>query len=297
MTGPVLVLGNFDGVHKGHRAVIAAGKKLAKEIGVPAKVMTFEPHPRRLFRPQDPPFRLTTPTQKIKYLMATGVDEVITLPFTSHLAAMSAEEFTEKILRQKYKAAHIVAGYDFEFGHGRGGNMVKLAEWLHPHHIGVTVVSSAADETGEVYSSTRIRALLQKGDVAGAADLLGAPFTIEGVVEKGDGRGRTLSFPTANISMGDYIRPAFGVYAARARKVSGGAEYLAAVNIGCRPSVGGTVERLEAHLLDFQETIYGQEWMISLHHFIRAETKFPDLAALRSAIAKDVAVVVQRFWP
>ncbi|MDR3423464.1 MAG: bifunctional riboflavin kinase/FAD synthetase [Alphaproteobacteria bacterium] len=287
MKGGVFALGNFDGVHRGHRAVIDAAVAKARALRTSACVLTFEPHPRAFFHPHEPPFRLTPFAAKQDLLKACGVDEVIPLPFTQEIAQVSARDFAEVILLKRFGAQHVVAGHDYIFGHKRGGDMQKLAAWLAPHHIGVTAVAAAGEE-GEVFSSTRIRELLLQGEVRAAAQMLGRSWAIAGTVVKGATRGRKIGVPTANIDLGDYLRPKFGVYAVRAGRVGEAVAHRGVANIGLRPTVGGLRENLEAHLFAFDQDIYGQEWQFALTRFIRPERKFDSMEALRRQIERDI---------
>jgi len=286
--GGVFALGNFDGVHRGHHAVIQAALAYAREQRLPAHVLTFEPHPRQILDPSADPFRLTPAPVKTRLLKALGIDDVITLDFTSALAALSAEDFVTRVLIGRYRVQHIVAGFDFVFGHRRGGNLHNLRSLSSPHGAGVIDVPAQRDEKGEIISSSRARAALRQGDVATARAILGRPWSIAGTVEPGDNRGNVLGFPTANIALGEYLRPLFGVYTAMARPIGKETSLPGVVNIGIRPTVGGGGERLELHLFQPYSDLYGQEWEVELHHFIRPEQVFPDLEALRDQIAKDI---------
>ena len=287
MKGGVFALGNFDGVHRGHRAIIDAAVEKARGMRIPARVLTFEPHPRAFFQPHSPPFRLTPLAVKESLLKAYGIDDVVVLPFTAEVAHLSAEDFIEQVLLKRFGAEHLVAGHDFIFGYKRGGDMKKLAAWLAPHQIGVTEIEAMGDE-GEVFSSTRIREMLLEGEVEAATEILGHEWSISGEVMRGAGRGRKIGIPTANILLGAYLRPKFGVYAVRAGRVGGALTYHGVANIGLRPTVDGENENLEAHLFDFNQDIYGQEWQFALTHFIRPEKKFENLEALKAQIMKDI---------
>ena len=288
MKGGIFALGNFDGVHLGHRQVLDAVVERARAQGVPARVLTFEPHPRAVFQPHLPPFRLTPEAVKERLLKACGIDNVSVLPFTPEFAQILAQDFVEQILRDRFGVQHIMAGHDFVFGHKRGGDMDKLAAWLAPYQIGVTAVAPLVDAGGLAFSSTRVRALLQQGAVGEAADILGRDWSISGTVIKGAARGRTIGVPTANVALGDYLRPRFGVYAVRAGRVGEALTYRGVANIGMRPTVGGSSENLEAHLFDFDQDIYGQEWEFALTRFIRPERKFDDFEALKTQISQDI---------
>ncbi|HYE49957.1 MAG TPA: bifunctional riboflavin kinase/FAD synthetase [Azospirillaceae bacterium] len=286
--GAAVALGNFDGVHRGHRAVIAEAQARAAALGAPSAVLTFEPHPRTLFRPADPPFRLTPLRIKARLIEAQGVDALFVLHFDEALSRMSAEQFVAEVLVGGLGARHVVAGYDFVFGHKRGGDMELLRREGAAHGFGVTEVRPVG-QGDDIFSSTRVRSLLQEGDPRGAAAILGHPFELEGRVEHGDKRGRTIGFPTANVELGEYVRPRFGVYAVRAGIDRGGdtAWHGGVANLGRRPTVGGTVERLEAHLFDLDEDLYGRHLRVQLLDFIRPEAKFDSFDALKAQIARD----------
>jgi riboflavin kinase/FMN adenylyltransferase len=286
--GGVFALGNFDGVHRGHQAVVRAAVEKAQSMGVPAHVLTFEPHPRRLFRPQDPPFRLTPASIKERLLKKLGIVDVAVIPFTKELAQLSAENFVEKIILKRYGAQHIVAGFDFVFGHNRGGDMQRLREWLAAHNVGVTEVTPFRDAQGVVLSSSRTREALEAGDLTTAEYILGRRWSITGIIEHGDQRGRSIGVPTANIALGDYQRPKFGVYAVWARAAGTEKVLPGVANIGNRPTVDGKTEKLEVHLFDFNTNIYEQEWEVELVAFIRPEQQFDDMDMLKAQIVKDI---------
>lgn len=288
--GGVFALGNFDGVHAGHQVVVRTAIEKARGMGLPARVMTFEPHPRTLFNPGSPPFRLTPKEAKIRILKSLGVDEVLACPFTKEFSLMPAADFVQKILVEKRAAQHVVAGSDFVFGHDRGGNMQKLREWLGPHGVGVTEVTPFRDAHGMVMSSSRARELLVEGQPRLAAHILGRPWSISGTVERGAQRGREMSVPTANIPLGEYLRPKFGVYAVNAGRVGERLLEQGVANIGVRPSFGDKAEVLEFHLFNFSADIYGQEWEVELVDFIRSERAFPDLESLRQQIMQDIEI-------
>ena len=286
--GCAVALGNFDGVHRGHRTVIAEAQAQAVRLGAPSAVLTFEPHPRTLFRPQDPAFRLTPFRIRARLIEALGVDALFMLHFDEALSRMTAEDFVAEVLVKGLGARHVVAGYDFVFGYKRGGDMAFLRQEGERHGFGVTEVAPVGQDA-EIFSSTRVRTLLQAGDPQGAASILGHPFEIEGRVEHGDQRGRTIGFPTANIELGEYLRPAFGVYAVRAGIDQGGDTvwHPGVANLGKRPTVGGTVERLEVHLFDVDEDLYGKHVRVQLLHFIRPEMRFESFDALKAQIQLD----------
>jgi riboflavin kinase/FMN adenylyltransferase len=287
--GTVVALGNFDGVHLGHQAVIRQAAEIAHSKKAPLAVLTFEPHPRSFIRPQDPPFRLTPFRIKTRHLQALGVDFVFELAFDAAMMARSAENFVSEILVGGLHIAHVVVGYDFCFGKGRAGNAALLTEFGGRHGFGVTSVAAAKSGAGPAYSSTLVREQLQAGDPKSAAATLGRPWEIEGRVEHGDARGRLLGFPTANIAIGEYMEPKLGVYAVMA--IDGDDESAGWIkgvaNLGRRPTVGGTRVQLEAHLFDFSADLYGKHLRVALIDFIRPEMKFDGLDALKTQIAAD----------
>jgi riboflavin kinase/FMN adenylyltransferase len=284
--GGTVALGNFDGVHLGHAAVLAAAHQARPDLDLAA--LTFEPHPREHFRPDDPPFRLTLLPAKAQALAAAGARHVHALPFDAALAAMGAEEFVEEVLHRGIGAKHLACGPDFAFGHRRGGDVDFLRHAAERRGIGLSIVPHVADAEGHV-SSTRIRRLLQDGYPERAAALLGRGFSIVGPVTHGDARGRTIGFPTANIPLGRHLEPARGVYAVRAA-LADGRVVPGVANLGRRPTLGGDlVSRLEAHLFDFAEDLYGQEVSVTLLRFLREERKFADFPALSAQIRADAA--------
>jgi riboflavin kinase / FMN adenylyltransferase len=283
-TGGVIALGNFDGVHRGHQALIARAQQQARELGAPLVALTFEPHPRRYFVPDTGPFRLTLPPAKVRLLGECGVQAVLAQRFDPAFAAISAQAFVDNVLLQGLGARHVVCGYDFTFGARRGGNVERLREMAAERAFGVTVLDPVMHE-GEIYSSTRIREALRAGWASEASELLGHHWEIEGVVEQGDQRGRTIGFPTANVALGEHLRPHFGVYAVRVL-VDG--KWLPGVaNLGRRPTIGKLQENFEVHLFDFAGDLYGQVLRVQLIDFIRAEMKFAGLDALKAQIAAD----------
>ena len=218
--GGVVVIGNFDGVHEGHRQVIARARAIAEGLGTPLVVLTFEPHPRQYFRPDAPTFRLTPLRSKTRQLEPLGIDAILALPFDERIAARTAEDFIGDILVGALGAQHVVIGYDFAFGKDRSGNPQTLQKAGARHGFGVTCVEAAVSEDGAEFSSTRVRQLLREGKPAAAAAYLGRPWEVEGHIQHGDKRGRQLGFPTANIDLEGYLLPAFGVYAVRLRMIA-----------------------------------------------------------------------------
>jgi riboflavin kinase/FMN adenylyltransferase len=286
LRGATVALGNFDGVHLGHAAVIRAAHGARPDL--PLAALTFEPHPREHFRPDDPPFRLTLLPAKAEALGALGVSAVYALRFDAALAAMPAADFVEQVLHQGIGARHLACGPDFAFGHRRGGDAAFLAREAEKRGIGLTVVPQLADEGGAV-SSTRIRRLLQDGYPDRAARELGRDWEVRGTVFRGDRLGRDLGWPTANILLGRHLEPARGVYAVTVA-LADGAVVPGVANVGRRPTLGGDpVTRLEAHLFDWSGDLYGQEIGVRLHAFIRPDATFSGLDELRAAIAADAA--------
>ncbi|MGH7120840.1 MAG: bifunctional riboflavin kinase/FAD synthetase [Acetobacteraceae bacterium] len=284
--GATVALGNFDGVHRGHGRVIAAAHAARPEA--PLAVLTFEPHPRELFRPEDPPFRLTLSAERAAALAPLGVTVLYELPFDWPFSELSAADFVAQVLHKGIAARHLASGPDFAFGHRRGGDVTFLAARAEALGIGLSVVPLLTDAEGPI-SSTRIRRLLQEGYPERAARELGRPWAIRGPVIAGDRLGRKLGFPTANIPLGRHLEPARGVYAVAAR-LPGGAEVPGVANIGRRPTIGGDPEtKLEVHLFDFAADLYGQELSVAIKAYLRPERRFPDLAALSAQIARDAA--------
>ncbi len=289
--GAVVAIGNFDGVHLGHQAVLAAAVAKARALDGSAAVLTFEPHPRMFFRPDSEPFRLTPLRPKAHAIEALGIDVMVVLAFDRALSEKSAEDFVDDVLMIGMAASHAVVGSDFVFGHDRLGTVDRLIEMGGRVGFSVTALAPVAGPDGTVYSSTAIRDALKAGEPRRAAALLGRAWEIEGRVEHGEARGRQLGFPTANIGLGDYLRPAFGVYAVEAGIDQGAATewHRGIANLGRRPTVAGLVERLEVHLFDFGGDLYGRHLRVRLVEFLRPEKKFDGLDALRAQIARDSA--------
>lgn len=286
--GAVVVLGNFDGVHRGHQAVIGAGRQIAAARQSPLAVMTFEPHPRAFFQPSTAPFRLTCAASKVRLLADQGVEIVLSQHFDAEFSSLAAESFVQDVLVNALGASAVVAGYDFTFGKRRSGNVELLVE-LGRRWSFETVVVDPVTLAGEVYSSTRIREALRGGMVAEAAQLLGHWPEIEGQVVPGDQIGRTLGFPTANVALGDFLVPKFGVYAVWAADTADPTpEWRPGVaSIGVRPTVGGTKPVFEVYLFDFASDLYGKTLRVALVEFMRPEAKFDGLEPLKAQIAAD----------
>lgn len=290
LRGGVYALGNFDGVHLGHQQVVAEARRVAHALGVPLGVLVFEPHPRQFFFPDEPFFRLTPFRSKARILEKLGVDILAALPFDAAMAARLAPDFVHDVLVNGLRAVHVVAGYDFRFGKGRGGDVGVLSYMGEMEGFGVSVVEEVALD-GEAYSSTRIRDLLAQGDPRGAARLLGRWWTVETHVRAGDKRGRTIGFPTANLALEDHVEPALGVYAVKIEIEDGPHKgvYDGVANLGRRPTFDKKDVLLEVHIFDFEGDIYGHHAAVSFIDYLRPEQKFDGLDALKAQIAKDSA--------
>ena len=286
LRGGIVALGNFDGFHKGHQAVVGRAIERARAEGRPALVATFEPHPMRYFRPDSPPFRLTSPEQRARLIEAAGVDGLFVFQFNADFASLTAPEFVTDWLVRRLGVAGVVTGQDFTFGKARGGDVALLRMLGQANRISVDAVAPVADEGGTV-SSTRIREALRQGDCDTAARLLTRPFTIEGLVEHGDKRGRELGYPTANLSLWRYVRPRFGIYAVRGR-LPGGEIRGGAASLGVRPMFDPPKELLEPYFFDYDGDLYGQSIEVELVAFLRDEAKFDSLDALKMQMAADV---------
>jgi riboflavin kinase / FMN adenylyltransferase len=279
-----LAIGNFDGVHRGHRAVIAAAMAASEDAGAPAGVMTFEPHPREFFKPDAPMFRLTPETVKLELLEEMGLDLAVVLPFNAQLASLSAEAFVTEVLVEGLGVGHVVTGADFQFGKGRTGTPELLREMGGLYGFGVTVVAPQG-EGDTVFSSTAIRERLAAGDMPGAAELLGYWWRVSGTVVGGDKRGHGLGFPTANITAPPGFGLARGIYAVRVRAV--GIEYHGAAYFGTRPTFDDGDAVIETFLFDFSGDLYGKEIELEFIAFLRGDEKFADGAALKAQMKAD----------
>jgi riboflavin kinase/FMN adenylyltransferase len=285
LRGGIVALGNFDGFHRGHQAVVGRAVERARAEGRPALVATFDPHPMRLFKPNVPPFRLTTLDQRQRLFGAAGADAMLVFHFDAALAGLTADRFVTERLLGLIGASGVVTGEDFTFGKARGGNVEVLAELGAELGFSVDTVGDVEDGN-EPVSSSRIRELLQAGDPRGAARLLTRPFAIEGVVEHGDKRGRAIGFPTANLSLGTYLRPRYGIYAVRGR-MPDGQVFDGAASLGIRPTFTPPRELLEPYFFDFSGDLYGQTIEVELIEFLRPEARFDTLDALTAQIATD----------
>ena len=285
LRGAIVALGNFDGFHQGHQAVVGEAIRWAREEGRPAIVATFDPHPVRLFQPDAEPFRLTTLDQRAELFGAAGADAMLVLHFDRAMAAMPAAEWVEKELAGHLGAKGVVTGEDFTFGKGRGGNPQVLAEVGAAFGLRGRTVGPVSDADG-VISSSRIRDALRLGECDVAARLLTRPFAIRGLVQHGDKLGRTIGFPTANLDIGSYLRPRYGIYAVTGH-LPDGRVLQGAANMGVRPTFTPPKELLEPHFFDFAEDLYGQEIEVAFHHFLRSEEKFDSLDALVDQMKLD----------
>ncbi|SDM30191.1 bifunctional riboflavin kinase/FAD synthetase [Maricaulis salignorans] len=286
--GAVIALGNFDGVHLGHRAVLDIARRLASDGDAKLGVALFEPHPRRYFAPDARAFRLMSPARRDATLDALGIAQLHVLEFDEAMAKMSPEGFVQTVLDDGLGIGGIVTGSDFRFGAGRAGSTVELAQLCTARGIRSEFAELTGNGSDKV-SSTRIRKAIHDGNMQAAAELLGTRWTVDGCVAQGNQRGRTIGFPTANIDMGDYVRPAYGVYAVLVGIDGEPASRAAVANIGKRPTVDGVTEVLEVHLLDFEGDLYGRELAIEFHDHLRAEHRFDGLDALKAQIALDAA--------
>ena len=285
LRGGVIALGNFDGFHLGHQAVAGEAVRWARETGRPAIIATFDPHPVRYFKPDAPPFRLTTLDQREALFMAAGADAMLVFAFDGAMAGMTADAFVRDLLGAQLGAAAVVTGEDFTFGRARGGNVGVLRDVGAEAGIATRTVGPVLLD-GEVVSSSRIRDALVAGDPQEAARLLTRPFAIKGPVQHGDKVGRTINFPTANLDIGSYLRPRYGIYAVTGR-LPDGSVLQGAANIGIRPTFDPPKELLEPHFFDFSGDLYGQEIEVAFHHFLRGEAKFDGLDALVAQMACD----------
>lgn len=284
--GAAIALGNFDGVHLGHQAVIASACRVAQARGVALGVAVFEPHPRRFFLPDEPPFRLQTPRQRAQALGALGVIEVFDIGFDAAMAQSSDRDFATHVLRDLLGASHVSVGGDFRFGRGRMGDAAKLAEL--GVELGFTVEALAPLGGEEKFSSSAIRQAIARGDMNTATRQLGRPWAIEGEVQRGFQRGRDFGFPTANLGLGDYAHPRFGVYAVRV-DLGDGVLLPGAASVGVNPTVGALPEPvLEAHLFDFNGDLYGRVIEVEMAAFLRDEAHFDDAGALKAQMRQDV---------
>ena len=287
--GAVVALGNFDGVHLGHQAVICEMLKISQKLGVPSSAMTFEPHPRRFFDSNGPAFELTPSLAKSRQIEIMGTDLHYIMQFDKKFASLSAQKFITLVLVEGLNVKHVVTGYDFVFGKGRKGKVNLLKELGKDKDFGVTVIAAQNAGDGAPYSSTVIREHLKNGRTREAATLLGRPWEIEGIVVTGDQRGRKIGFPTANLKSNGYVFPALGVYAIWVGIVIEGKTvwHPGIVNVGHRPTFGGEQVTIEAHLFDFHGELYGQNLRIAFVAYLRPEKKFDGIEEIKRQINTD----------
>ncbi len=278
-----VALGNFDGVHAGHRAVIEGAVAAGGSLGV----ATFEPPPRQFFRPDDPPFRIYRPARRNARLAELGAKAVFELPFNADMAAMTDEDFARQVLKDGIGASHVTVGFDFRFGRGRMGDAGRLSSLGRALGFGVTVIEKI-EALGAKASSTAIRESLIAGEPERAAEILGHDWVVDGVVEHGEKRGRTIGFPTANLHLGDLIHPRHGVYAVRARLAGEEAWRGGVANFGRTPTTGIRDPLLETFIFDFDGDIYGQQLEVALVRFLRPELKFDSIDAMVTRMHQDV---------
>lgn len=283
--GASIALGNFDGLHAGHRAVMDAARQAG---GGNFSVATFEPPPRAYFRPSDPPFRIFRPDRRNKAILAAGADAVFELPFNGEMAAMTDEGFVRCVLVDGLAVKHVSVGFDFRFGRGRMGHAQRLASLGRALGFGVTIVDEVIELGGKA-SSTAIRQALHAGEPDVAADLLGDWWVADGLVESGEKNGRNLGFPTANLHLGELIHPKHGIYAVRARIDRKGAWLDGVASFGRTPTTGIRDPLLETHIFDFNGDLYGKWLEVQLIAYLRPELKFPSLDALVDAMHADAA--------
>jgi riboflavin kinase/FMN adenylyltransferase len=288
--GAVVAVGNFDGVHKGHQALIGEARRLAMKRNAPLAVLAFEPHPQEFFRPSPESFRLTPFRTKARLIAEQGADVMFALNFDAEMARMPAHDFVLDVLVGALGVGHVVVGSDFQFGQGRSGNVTMLSYMGEMEGFGVTVFDPVADTGHEKISSTSIREALKAGRPEEAARLLGHWWAIEARVDHGDARGRTIGFPTANMRLEDSIKPAFGIYAVRATVFEDDKPVLrrdGVANLGIRPMFETEVPHLETYLFDFSGDLYGKHMAVELVAYLRPEAKFEGLEALKAQIARD----------
>ncbi len=288
LKGAAVAIGAFDGVHRGHQAVIAAAAGAARTLGAPLGVVSFDPHPRRWFQPGAAPFRLMTPAQMARAMAPLGVDRLYLLAFDADMADLSDEAFARQVLSGGLGIRHAAVGFDFTYGKGRTGSPESLRRQGEALGFTVSVCDRVDDPDGLKLSSSAVREALKAGDMKRAAAILGRPFAIEGEVVHGDKRGRTIGVPTANIALGDYMRPAYGVYATRTR-LPDGSVFGGVASLGLRPMFALDEPLLEVWLFDFSGDLYGQTVETELVAFLRPEMTFEGLDGLKAQIDADAA--------
>jgi riboflavin kinase / FMN adenylyltransferase len=287
LRGSIVALGNFDGFHLGHQAVVSRAVARGFHERGPVIVATFDPHPVKFFRPDVPPFRLTSLDQRQALFAHAGADAMLVFEFGDELRSTSAGDFVGELLARRIGAAGVVTGDDFGFGKGRLGNVEVLRTLGAEHGIAAEAVAPVLVD-GDRVSSGRIREALKAGDTATATHLMSRDFAVQGVVQRGDARGRELGYPTANLSLSDYQRPKYGIYAVRVT-LEDGSEHPGVASLGVRPTFDPPQELLEAHLFDFDSDLYGQRVEVALHAYIRDEQKFDSVDALVAEMRRDEA--------
>lgn len=285
LRGAIIALGNFDGFHLGHQTVVGRAVQRGAHERRPVIVATFDPHPVRHFKPDAPPFRLTTLDQRQRLFAQAGADAILVFNFGAELASTTAEDFIAEILARRFGAAGVVTGEDFTFGKGRGGNAQLLRELGAAHGIVAEAVEAVLID-GIRISSGQIREALQAGDPATATKMLTRPFAIQGTVIHGDKRGRDLGWPTANVELGNYLRPKYGIYAVRVT-LDDGSEHAGVASLGIRPTFDPPKELLEAVLFDVEHDLYDRTIEVGLHYYLRPELKFDSLEALKAQMDAD----------
>lgn len=290
LRGGAVAIGNFDGVHRGHAALVARLKTIAAEVGGPSVVFTFDPPPARLLRPEQAPALLTWTERKAELLGSLGVEVVVAYPTDRDFLTLSAEDFFDTIILRRLAAQALVEGPDFSFGRARSGNISVLGQWCHAAAIRLEVVPPLM-EAGEAVSSSRIRRLIGAGDVAGARELLVASHRIRGRVIHGAGRGRTLGYPTANLGQPDTLLPADGIYAGRA--FAGGKGWPAAISVGPNPTFGEGAQKVEVYLIGFSGDLYGATVEVDFHAWLREIKRFDAVGQLIAQMNADVAATLQ----
>lgn len=285
LKGAIIALGNFDGFHLGHQAVVGRAVQRGAHERRPVIVATFDPHPVRHFKPETPPFRLTTLDQRERLFAHAGADAMLVFRFGTALAAMDAEEFVADLLARHIGASGVVTGDDFSFGKGRRGDVALLAKLGAEHGVPAEAVPQVLLD-GERISSGRVREALVAGDTGTATHMLSRPFAIEGEVIHGDKRGRALGWPTANMELGNYLRPAYGIYAVRVT-LDDRSEHAGVASLGIRPTFDPPKELLEAALFDYDGDLYGRTIEVALHHYLRPEMKFDNIEALKAQMDRD----------
>jgi len=293
--GAAVALGNFDGVHMGHRRVIADAAAAGRALKAPLGIISFEPHARMHFQPDSPSFRLSTPHQLARLVEGLGADRLYLLPFGVEMANFSDHDFAADVLSKGLGVRHVAVGFDVTFGKDRTGDPVSLRHFGKEFGFSVSV-ADAVTVDGVKMSSTAVRAALHDGKPTVAAAILGRPFAIEGVVQKGRQLGRKLGFPTANVLLGDYVAPKFGVYATKTR-LTDGRKLGGVANIGVNPTTGEVDPRLEVWLFDFDEDIYGETIETELFAFLRPEEKFPSIGDMVEQIWRDASQARQLVAP